>query len=139
LCVVGAFMAAVVVVTALLLFPYARSHREAKLLSLAGGPCLLKAATGVPCPFCGATRATVAAARARFAQSLRLSPLGIPVFFGSLALALWLGACAATGRDLRLSAAGRLLRKLPMGRLLGAGLLLLWGFKIVADCILKWD
>jgi len=139
LCVVGAIMAAVVVTAALLLFPYAWSHRAAKLLSLAGEPCLLKATTGVPCPFCGATRATVAAAHLRFARSFRLSPLGIPVFFGSLALALWLGACAATGRDLRLAATGRFLRGLPMGKLLGASLLLLWGVKIVADCVLKWN
>ena len=102
-------------------------------------PCLLKLETGVPCPFCGATRSTVAAARGQLVRSLKLSPLGIPMVAGAAAVIVWLGACAVVGRDFGLSAAARGLAKLPLGRITVGGVAALWFYKIIADCVLKWD
>lgn len=40
-------------------------------------PCLLKTATGIPCPSCGLTRATLAMIRGDWFASLAFHPLGI--------------------------------------------------------------
>jgi hypothetical protein len=49
--------------------------------------CPLRAATGVPCPFCGMTRAVVAAVHGHFATSLAFNPGGIVVLLiGIIAL-----------------------------------------------------
>jgi hypothetical protein len=50
-----------------------------------GIECPLRAITGVPCPFCGMTRAVVAAVHGHFATSLAFNPGGILV----LALAIF--------------------------------------------------
>ena len=44
-----------------------------------GFPCPLRTVTGVPCPFCGMTRAVVAAAHGHIGQSLAFNPFGILV------------------------------------------------------------
>jgi hypothetical protein len=41
--------------------------------------CPLRAATGIPCPFCGMTRACVAAIHGHITQSLSFNPAGILV------------------------------------------------------------
>jgi uncharacterized protein DUF2752 len=41
--------------------------------------CPLRATTGVPCPFCGMTRAVVAAVHGHIGQSLAFNPAGILV------------------------------------------------------------
>jgi Protein of unknown function (DUF2752) len=41
--------------------------------------CPLRSATGIPCPFCGMTRAVVAAAHGDVVGSLRFNPAGILV------------------------------------------------------------
>lgn len=46
--------------------------------------CPLRAATGIPCPFCGMTRAVVAAVHGHLGASLAFNPAGVVV----LALAL---------------------------------------------------
>jgi hypothetical protein len=52
--------------------------------------CPLLAATDIPCPLCGATRAVVAALRGDVAASLRYSPIGIVVIAVVVAsIALW--------------------------------------------------
>ena len=138
-CLVGVFMAAAVIAAAAFLLPCLWAHREVRALALLHQPCLLKVATGVPCPFCGGSRSAVAAMRGRFVQSLKLSPLGIPVVWGSAVTGAWLLLCALSGRDLGLYAVRRLLVKAPLGRILIIGLALLWAFKIVTDCLLQWD
>lgn len=139
LCLIGVFMAAVVIVAAAFILPCLWAHRKVEALALLNQPCLLKAATGVPCPFCGGSRSAVAATRGQFVQSLKLSPLGIPVIWGSAFFGVWLLLCALSGRDLGLRAARKLLAKAPIGRILIIGLALLWAFKIVTDCLLQWD
>ena len=55
--------------------------------------CPFRAATGLPCPFCGLTRSVYALGDGDLAHSLELSPLGIPaVVLAIVALALLLAA-----------------------------------------------
>ena len=56
-----------------------------------GTSCLLASTTGLPCPGCGITRATLALLRGDFAESLRFFPMLIPSFaFVIVYAAAWL-------------------------------------------------
>ena len=44
-----------------------------------GFACPLRSLTGIPCPFCGMTRACVAAVHGHLAQSLAFNPFGVAV------------------------------------------------------------
>jgi hypothetical protein len=48
--------------------------------------CPLRAATGIPCPMCGMTRAVTAAVHGDLAASLRYNPGGIAVVLVAIAL-----------------------------------------------------
>jgi len=48
--------------------------------------CPLRTLTGVPCPFCGMTRACIAAAHGHIGQSLAYNPGGILVFVAAIVL-----------------------------------------------------
>lgn len=48
--------------------------------------CPLRTLTGVPCPFCGMTRACIAAAHGHIGQSLAYNPGGILVFAAAIVL-----------------------------------------------------
>jgi hypothetical protein len=48
--------------------------------------CPLRTITGIPCPFCGMTRAVVAAAHGHLVDSLRFNPAGIVVALLAVAL-----------------------------------------------------
>jgi len=50
------------------------------------GVCPLRTTTGIPCPFCGMTRAVVAAVHGNFADSLRFNPLGIAILLAAIAV-----------------------------------------------------
>ena len=56
-------------------------------------PCLLRTATGVPCPTCGATRGTLALFEGRILDALLLNPLATVVLasfvVGGLVAPLW--------------------------------------------------
>lgn len=54
----------------------------------AGVPCVLRAVTGIPCPFCGMTRAVVAAVHLDFPASLAFNPGGVVAVGIAIAL-LW--------------------------------------------------
>jgi hypothetical protein len=48
--------------------------------------CPLRAITGIPCPFCGMTRAVVAAMHGHVVESLRFNPSGVLVVLFALAV-----------------------------------------------------
>jgi hypothetical protein len=48
--------------------------------------CPLRAATGVPCPFCGMTRACIAGVHGHISQSLSYNPFGIVVLAAAAVL-----------------------------------------------------
>jgi hypothetical protein len=91
--------------------------------------CPLRAATGVPCPGCGATHAFVLLAHGDLAGALFASPL-----WACVALGLWLHAALTLARLLGLRRA--LVLSLPQGRarparlLAGALLLANWAFVV---------
>jgi hypothetical protein len=51
-------------------------------------PCPLRTLTGVPCPFCGATRGTIALLHGDLLHSLVLNP-GVVLAVAALVLLLW--------------------------------------------------
>ncbi len=107
LCLLGPLTVAVLLAAARWGLPYV--WHDPRLAWAFSRPCALKAWTGVPCPFCGGTRATVYAAHGEWMASLVMNPMGVLLVVGGPLLALWLGACAVTGRDLGLTAGDRIL------------------------------
>ena len=79
--------------------------------------CPLRTATGIPCPFCGMTRAVVAAVHGDILGSLQYNPLGI--FIALLAIAVILRP--------------QLLRIRPPIWLLAVGGALLWTYNIALN------
>jgi hypothetical protein len=92
--------------------------------TLPGWSCPLRAFTGIPCPTCFLTRATVAALHGELGESLRLHAFGPPLAALLLvwsALALWQKRPLPRGWRLELPAAGALAAALLaywLGRLL---------------------
>lgn len=129
LCLLGPLTALAILVIARFLLPAVwAAPQSATFMPRA---CVLKMTTGVPCPFCGGTRAVVHAAHARWRQSLLANPLGIVVVVGGSVVGVWLVLCAASGRDLALGAVGRFLGRRPTLRALWVLLAALWVWKIV--------
>ena len=60
-----------------------------------GIPCPMRALTGVPCPFCGPTTATVALAHGHWAKAIQTSPLACSVAILAVGTAPLLAARAA--------------------------------------------
>jgi hypothetical protein len=60
--------------------------------------CVFKSATGLPCPFCGGTRATQALLRGDLARALYLNVAALPAVITFVAAALVLGWEAMRGR-----------------------------------------
>lgn len=135
-CGAGAIGALAFLAAARWFFPFGWTDPRARVLF--GQPCLLRESTGIPCPFCGATRSTVAAAHGRFVEAFRFHIVGVPMVMAAGLLALWLLICAATGRDLGLSAMGRVLATpwLLWGVLIMTGVF--WAYKLVTDWALGW-
>jgi len=129
LCLFGPLIALAILVIARFLLPAVwAAPQSAAFMPRA---CVLKMTTGIPCPFCGGTRAVVHAAHARWRQSLLANPLGVVVVVGGSVVGVWLGLCAATGRGLGLGAVGRFLGRRSTLRALWVLLAALWVWKIV--------
>jgi hypothetical protein len=63
--------------------------------------CIFHQWTGLPCPFCGLTRAFCHALHGHWAQSLACHLAGIPLAVGAAARSIWWGLEAACGRPLQ--------------------------------------
>lgn len=94
-------------------------------------PCGLRTLTGLPCPFCGGTRALIAWSRLDFAQAFACNPL---VGLGCIAVCAWFFVWMVDhwrGGDWNVRTARRLQKKPWPAILIGAALanwiyLLLW-------------
>lgn len=65
----------------------------------AGGICLFKGATSIPCPSCGSTRAVLTLFKGDLISSLLINPFGIIVFLIVLLTPLWILADLLTRRS----------------------------------------
>lgn len=61
--------------------------------------CLFKDITGIPCPACGSTRATILLFKGEVLQSILMNPLALVTNFGILVSMLWLIYEIITGRN----------------------------------------
>ena len=61
--------------------------------------CLFKDITGIPCPACGSTRATILLFKGEVLQSILMNPLALVTNFGILVSLLWLIYEIITGRN----------------------------------------
>jgi hypothetical protein len=52
--------------------------------------CLIKSATGIPCPSCGTTRAILLFLRGNFTGSVLMNPFGIIVMMVMLVVPIWI-------------------------------------------------
>jgi hypothetical protein len=95
-----------------------------------GGPplCALRAATGVPCPTCGLTRAAASLLRGRWHEAVSLHPL-IPLLTVE-AVAVWLVLCGARLGPVRVrhGRAGVVLGVLAAGN--AVALLAVWAVRL---------
>ncbi|MFO7958738.1 MAG: DUF2752 domain-containing protein [Candidatus Brocadiia bacterium] len=128
LCLLGPLLAAFFFVTGRFVIPLLR--RIPLTSAVLERVCVWRAVTGVPCPFCGGTRAVELAAHGEWAASLMMNPLGTLLVGGGGLATVWLALCAATGRDLGLTAVGRALKARATPYLAGAGFALLWIWQI---------
>ena len=88
--------------------------------------CLFQRITGMPCMFCGYTRAFQAIAHLRFAHALRDNPAALILFTAMLAVLVWNLAGLASKRIIR------------PGPLLRAGNPKLVGWGLAAIFLLNW-
>lgn len=54
------------------------------------GGCILKQATGIPCPSCGSTRAVLCILHGNFSQALQWNPLGFLLILFLIILPVWI-------------------------------------------------
>ena len=74
------------------------------ILASIGYECGFRRATGVPCMFCGATRAFVAAGHLRAGQAFATNPLSAALFYGLAAFVPYaLGTVVLRSRRIRIS------------------------------------
>lgn len=52
--------------------------------------CLIKRATNMPCPSCGATRSVVSLAKGHFAEALNINPIGYLAAAAMLVAPIWI-------------------------------------------------
>lgn len=62
--------------------------------------CTFLAWTGLPCPFCGFTRAFAAISRGDLAWAWAFCPLALPLYLAFLITAVWHGAGLVLGRQI---------------------------------------
>lgn len=97
-------------------------------------PCALRQHTGVPCPLCGGTRSAALAARGEWGRATLLNPAGPALLGGSALLAAWAAACLISGREFGLRRTRRAVNSPVTLYALLSLVVVLWAYKIVADC-----
>lgn len=135
LCLIGPALAIGLLVMARWVLPHVREHPP--LAFLFARPCTLKSTVGVPCPLCGGTRATVAAAHGEWARSLALNPAGTALVIALPLLGVWLALGAATGIDLGFRSVRRWLHRPRWGYVIVFGTAALWGYVLLVQCVFK--
>ena len=103
-------------------------------LSLAGLPswnCPILAATGVPCPGCGLTRASMALIRGDFLQSLQIHAFAPIVMFAMLLTSVTL-ALPDTKRDVMIEKISRFENASGVATWALFSLMLYWAFRLIA-------
>ena len=99
------------------LYPLIMAHTGGQ-----GLPCPLRTLTGVPCPFCGMTTATVAMAHGQWSAAAAASPLACLVAVLAAGTAPVLAARAAGRAPLPRPAANRTRRRVAQGASVVVGL-----------------
>lgn len=56
----------------------------------AAGICIMKHATGIPCPSCGSTRSVISILQGNFIQAFNWNPLGFLLVFLLITLPVWI-------------------------------------------------
>ncbi len=105
------------------------------LLAWLDRPCALREGTGLPCPLCGGTRAAALTARGALGRAFLLNPAATALLAVSAAAAGWAAICLTGGRDWGFRRARRALNSPMALYVLCVGAAVLWGYKIVADCL----
>jgi len=65
-------------------------HLHSSWVNVVGPVCLLKKATGIPCPSCGATRSMIALIHGDFLKAILWNPMGLLLFGGLIIFPFWL-------------------------------------------------
>ncbi|MBV9928935.1 MAG: DUF2752 domain-containing protein [Acidobacteria bacterium] len=94
-----------------------------------GWPCPLKSATGIPCPGCGLTRASVALLRGDFASGLRAHAFA-PVLLVSLAALAVSALLPAARREAFAALVARFERRTKVAYVVLGALLLYWSVRL---------
>ena len=95
-----------------------------------GWPCPLVSATGVPCPGCGLTRATVALLRGEFTAALSAHAFA-PVLLLALAALAVAAVLPAARREAFARLVGRFERRTRVAYVLAVALLLYWSVRLL--------
>ena len=97
-------------------------------------PCTFLLVTGLPCPFCGTTRAFWAMGQGDWTGALQLAPLGVLVYLAAAVLFAWNGAALLWRVRLGRGPALRWGRKKACRLFAAAGLALLlhWIYRLAA-------
>jgi Na+-driven multidrug efflux pump len=96
--------------------------------------CLFRAWTGLPCPFCGGTRALRALARGDWVEALYHNPLALGVVAAAVLWSAWWWTEAVWGRAWPRAGVERAARR--AGPVLLVGLGVFWGVHVALAVIL---
>ena len=110
----------------------AAAHLAANAVGLPGWVCPWKAATGIPCPGCGLTRATIRLARGEFGEAMHLHPFA-PVAMTGIVLILAAAVGPAPLRSRLVQGVARLDPGGLTSKLLLLALLAFWLVKLALD------
>jgi hypothetical protein len=108
------------------------AHLAANAVGLPGWVCPWKAATGIPCPGCGLTRATIHLVRGDVAGALHLHPFA-PVAVAGIALIVAAAILPAPPRNRLVQAVARVDPGGLTSMVLLAALIAVWLLKLALD------